>query len=315
MTFGLSAGAIGGLTTAAGGIGSALLGGNAAGKASAAQMMAAQAGVGGVNNSINQANGLYQNDVNNTNNLREQGINSINGFYGNGVNSVNSYFGAGAGQANDKLAQFAQMMQPYINGGNGALTAQQNLLGINGNDAQTAAINGIKTSGQYDALNAQGQDAILQNASATGGLRGGNVQGALAQFAPALLNQMIQQQYANLGGLTSMGANAANSVGNAGINTGNAILGAASNAGNTIANLGSNASSNENALNLGTMQQLNNLGINLSNTSMNGAQLISGLLNQSGAAQAGGALAQGKAQQNGLNSIFQGLGSWLGGGK
>jgi hypothetical protein len=271
MTFGLSAGAIGGLATAAGGIGSALLGGNAAGKASAAQQQAAQAGIGAVNNVTNQANSLYQN-----------GVGAINGFYNQGV-----------GQENDKLSQFMQLMQPYINGGNSALTSQQNLLGVNGNDAQTAAINGIKTSGQYDALNAQGQDAILQNASATGGLRGGNVQGALAQFAPALLNQMIQQQYANLSGLTSMGANASNSVGNAGMNAGNAILSAGTSAGNGIGLLGSQ----------------------LANTNMNGAQLISNLLNQSGAAQAGGDLAQGKTQQSGLNSIFQGLGSWLGGGK
>ncbi|WP_449405980.1 hypothetical protein [Massilia phosphatilytica] len=36
---------------------------------------------------------------------------------------------------------------------------------------------------RFQALQQQGNDAILANASATGGLRGGNVQGALGQFS------------------------------------------------------------------------------------------------------------------------------------
>ena len=51
----------------------------------------------------------------------------------------------------------------------------------------------------------QGEQGILQNAAATGGLRGGNIQAALGQFRPQMLQNMIQQQYANLSGLTSLG--------------------------------------------------------------------------------------------------------------
>jgi len=69
----------------------------------------------------------------------------------------------------------------------------------------------------------QGENAILQNASATGGLRGGNVQAALAQFRPALLSSLIEQQYGRLGGLTAIGQNAAAGVGNAGMSTGTNI--------------------------------------------------------------------------------------------
>jgi hypothetical protein len=53
----------------------------------------------------------------------------------------------------------------------------------------------------------------LQTASATGGLRGGNLQGALAQFRPALLSSLIDQQYGRLGGLTTLGQNAAAGTG------------------------------------------------------------------------------------------------------
>lgn len=121
------------------------------------------------------------------------------------------------------LEQLRQALAPYANAGNGALGAQQNLLGLNGNGAQQSAIDGIKNGAQFQALQAQGNDAILQNASATGGLRGGNTQAALAQFSPNLLSQLIQQQYSNLGGLTSIGQNAAAGVGNAGLQTGNNV--------------------------------------------------------------------------------------------
>ena len=72
----------------------------------------------------------------------------------------------------------------------------------------------------------QGETAILQNASATGGLRGGNTQAALAQFRPQLLAQLIESQYSKLGGLVSIGQNAASGTGNAGQNSSNQIINA-----------------------------------------------------------------------------------------
>ncbi len=118
------------------------------------------------------------------------------------------------------------LLKPYTQAGTGALTAQQNLLGLNGADEQQKAIGAIAGSPQMAALLQQGENAILQNASATGGLRGGNTQAALAQFRPQLLNQLIQQQYQNLGGITSIGQNAAAGVGNAGQNSSNQIINA-----------------------------------------------------------------------------------------
>jgi len=92
-----------------------------------------------------------------------------------------------------------------------------------GIDEQRRQFEAIQSGPQFQAMTQQGENAILQNASATGGLRGGNVQGALAQFRPQLLNQLIEQQYGRLGGLTSIGQNAAAGVGNAGMATGNSI--------------------------------------------------------------------------------------------
>lgn len=112
-----------------------------------------------------------------------------------------------------------QLMSPFVNAGTGALGQQQALLGLSGNQAQQDAINNIANSSEFQTYLDQGQNAIRQNASATGGLRGGNTQAALAQFSPQLLNQMITQRYANLGGITALGQNAAAGVGNAGMQT------------------------------------------------------------------------------------------------
>lgn len=123
--------------------------------------------------------------------------------------------------------QMRRLLEPYVNAGSPALRGMMDLSGLSGNPAQTKAITGIEGSPIFQALAMQGEDAILQNASATGGLRGGNVQGALAQFRPALLNQQIEQQYAKYAGLAGMGQNAASGTGAAGINaaqlTGNAF--------------------------------------------------------------------------------------------
>jgi hypothetical protein len=154
-----------------------------------------------------------------------------------------------------------KLLAPYVNAGTGALTAQQNLLGLGGVDAQRAAITQLEQSPQFQSLTQQGEQGILANASATGGLRGGNVQGALVQFRPQLLSQLIDQQYGRLGGLTSMGQNAAAGTGNAGMQTG---------------------------------------------------QGISNLLQQQGAAQAGAALASGRANAQMIGSIGNAVGTFAG---
>jgi hypothetical protein len=162
--------------------------------------------------------------------------------------------------------EIQKLLAPYVNAGTSALSGQQDLIGINGADKQQAAIQALQGSPQFAALTKQGEDAILANASATGGLRGGNVQQALAQFRPQILSQLIDQQYGRLGGLTSIGQNAAAGVGNAGLQT---------------------------------------------------TQGISAALQQQGAAQAGAALAAGKAEAGMWNQPMQLLGSYvgLGGGK
>ena len=116
-----------------------------------------------------------------------------------------------------------ELLQPYTEAGAPALAQQQAFLGLGGAPAQQQAIQGIEQSPAMQAMMQQGENAMLQNASATGGLRGGNVQGALAQFRPQLLNQLIEQQYSRLGGLTSLGQASAAGQATAGMQTGTNI--------------------------------------------------------------------------------------------
>lgn len=146
------------------------------------------------------------------------------------------------GQAADKgiaeqRTQFEAMralLQPYTQAGAGALQGQQNLIGLGGADAQSQAIQGLAGGPEMQAMQQQGENAILQSASATGGLRGGNIQGALAQFRPQMLSQLINQQFSRLGGIASLGQNAAAGVGNAG-------MGMAANVGNLYGQQGAAA--------------------------------------------------------------------------
>lgn len=120
-----------------------------------------------------------------------------------GIDTLQNTSNEGQAAIDAIMAQFA----PFIQGGTQAFGAQGALAGLGGADAQTGAINSLVTP-EYQALAAQGEDALLQNASATGGLRGGNTQAALAQFRPAMLQQLIQQQFSNLGSLSGQGLDA-----------------------------------------------------------------------------------------------------------
>jgi len=104
-----------------------------------------------------------------------------------------------------------------------------------GAERQRQAIQQIEQGPLFQELAKQGEQGILQNASATGGLRGGNVQGALAQFRPNLLNQLIEAQYGKLAGLTTLGSSSAQNL----LNTGSAAAaGTAAGAQQSAQNIG-----------------------------------------------------------------------------
>lgn len=121
---------------------------------------------------------------------------------------------AGAPQTIDEAG-----LQAAINQQMQAQQQQQGAMGT-ADQQQAAAVSKFENSPYFQAITRQAENAILQNTAATGGLRGGNVQGALSSTRPILLQNLIDKQLANLSGLTSIGQNAAAGVGNAGMTTG-----------------------------------------------------------------------------------------------
>ena len=164
-------------------------------------------------------------------------------------------------------------MQPYAAAGAPALAQQQAILGLSGAGEQAKAIAALEASPLYRAQVRQGEEALLQSASATGGLRGGNVQAALSQFRPQMLQNQIDLQYSRLGGLTELGQTTTQNL---------ARLGQASAAGQGVAG-------------------------------MESARAISGLYGDIGASQAGRAIAEQKAQGQLQGSLLSVGGQFLGG--
>lgn len=155
-------------------------------------------------------------------------------------------------------------LQPYAEAGAPALAQQRALAGLDGPEAQRAALSMIEQSPEMQAYVQQGENAMLQNAAATGGLRGGNLQGSLAQFRPQMLAELVNQQYGRLGGLTALGQQTTQNV---------VGLGQASAAGQASAGMGSAAN-------------------------------IANLLQNQGAALAGGQMAQGGVVGNTFGTLL-----------
>ena len=122
-------------------------------------------------------------------------------------------------------------LSPFMQAGVSALGGQGDLLGLNGAGAQGTALAGLKDSPLYQSLFGNGQEALLANSAATGGLRGGNTQGALANFGRDTLAGVIQSQLANLSGVSAQGQNAAAQVGTFGANAAGNIAGLMQNTG------------------------------------------------------------------------------------
>lgn len=252
MPWGVAAAAVG----AAGSMAAANSGGKAAGAASMAQQLTTMQGMALQDQQFRQVQSLLSPYVqaatgtfDGASYLRANPDVAADSYYGSHPEEHYRLTGQGEGRAGGR----------YLT--QGSLGAQQDLVGLNGAGAQQAAVSGIENSPMFQSLVQQGENAMRQNSSATGGLRGGNFQSALAQFRPSMLSAAISDQYSRLGGLTQLGQNSAAGVGNAGA---------------------ANASNNAN------------------------------LLGQLGSAQAGNALAQGRAAQQGVNGLTQGLGTAFG---
>lgn len=194
-------------------------------------------------------------------------------------------------------AGFAANLQPYLQSGLAGLSGQSALLGQSGTTAEQSAIERIMGGAQYQEMLRAGEESILSRASATGGLRGGNVQAALGQFAPSLLNQLVDKQYQRLTGQVGVGQNATNVLGEA-------QMGTATNMSNILQNQGVAESSMYNRMADITYDSAKDRALAI------GSKYIT-----QGSAEAAGITGASAAQTSGLtglaDSFAQGFGSYF----
>jgi len=220
-------------------------------------------------------------------------------------------------EARRQFAAVQQVLQPYITAGNNALgplqqiqstgmealQGQRALLGMDGTDAQGQAIQGLQNSPEMAAYVQQGENSMLQNAAATGGLRGGNTQAAMAQFRPQLLAGLISQQYDRLGGLAGLGANTSSML----YQTGQSAAAGVGSAGMQVAGQVGSALA---GYSQGVGQAYGNMSSTSAANSANMANAYSQYYNNQGSINAGNALAQSQANIGIANAISGAVGSY-----
>lgn len=147
-----------------------------------------------------------------------------------------------------------QNLAPWLAAGKAALGQQGDLLGLNGATTQQSSINALQASPLYQSLFRNGQDAVLNNAAATGGLRGGNANRSLYNLGQDTLSSVIQNQLANLGAVAGNGQRGVDSINSNGSNTASAISDLFSKTGKVQGGgiLGSSAASNSGITGAGT---------------------------------------------------------------
>lgn len=168
----------------------------------------------------------------------ESALSAIASGYGQSRNDITSY----SNQASDQIRQGNEQAQgylsPYRDAGSNALTALEGLSGARGQQAFDSA---YTESPYVKFLAEQGNRNVTNNASALGGLGGGNVQKELVRFGQGLAGQGLQQQVNNLQYLTGTGASAASNSAGLASGMGNALAGVSQNTGANLGNLATNA--------------------------------------------------------------------------
>jgi hypothetical protein len=239
----------------------------------------------------------------------QQGLAGAQGQLQQGVNALGGNFGASAVNVNQNTGQplFQQAAAGVGQYSPAGLQAQGLQSALSGAQGQEAFNQAIINNPFLDYLNNRGQEALANQAAASGGLGSGQFQAELQELGQAQAGSQLQNQINNLGNLSNQGLQAAGQQGQFLSQAGQQMGNLAS----TNAQLGTqaNIASANNALNAaqgaanlfgqgaGYSQQAGLQGSNIasslagqgagiqSNTSQNVAQLLSGTGNNIGQAR------------------------------
>lgn len=141
-------------------------------------------------------------------NFLQQGVNALGGDFR--VNAAGANTNAGQAQ----FQQAAAGVNRFTDAGLQAQQRQAALSGALGNEAQAQAFTEFNESPGQAFLRQQGLDAVTNQASATGGVGGGELLRDLTRFGTGVAAQDFQNQFNNLGSLSGQGLQAAGQAGN-----------------------------------------------------------------------------------------------------
>ena len=104
-------------------------------------------------------------------------------------------------------------LRPFQEAGEGALSQQQALLGLSGQDEQQAAFQAFNESPGQAFLRERAERSLVRQSGALGGLGGGNVRSELTRQGVGFAQQDFQNQFGRLGQIAGQGQAAATNIG------------------------------------------------------------------------------------------------------
>jgi len=177
------------------------------------QLGALRQGFGGAEQALNQYGAQALGAANQGYGQARGDISNTLGMVGNSIGQGIGALQAGEGRALGRIDQFTGQavnnLNPYSQAGQSALGQEAALSGALGGQAQQQAISQFMESPAQKFLRERGEQALLRNASATGGLRGGSTLSALQEQGIGVAAQQQQQQLENLRNLAGRGQQAA----------------------------------------------------------------------------------------------------------
>lgn len=110
-------------------------------------------------------------------------------------------------------------IQPTIEAGNLAREQLVSSLGLRGQEAEQEFLSGFKESAGQKFLRERGEKSLVRNASAIGGLGGGNVRRALTEQGIGIASQRLSERQNRLAAVSGSGQTASSDLGQFGQTT------------------------------------------------------------------------------------------------
>lgn len=169
-----------------------------------------------------------------------------------GIGLVGSALQSGATSAASDAATQAELqmysqtredLSPYREAGTASLTQQQNLLGLNGQNAANAAMSTYQTSPGYQWQVSEGLRGVDAGAAAQGMTRSGANEKAELTYAQGLANSDFGTYYNRLNNMTGTGASAAAGQATSNTNTADSLSNIATSTGSQQSSIYGNTTS------------------------------------------------------------------------